>query len=140
MLAGQIAIILAITWMADRIHPGDFGPLYVTCMLGSIVFMAVGFIVGSLTKSPEIATGVTTPIQIVGLFATGLAIPLSLFPEKAVTILQHSPFGYLGDLFMRYLPGFSPTFSLLESGAVVGGLSLVGVLIAIRLFRWDSRD
>jgi len=115
--------------------------LILTLAIGAAAFACLGFALTTFIPNQEAAPAITQAVVLPLYFVSGVFVPESEIPEGVLQIADLFP---VRPLFEAFLAGFDPatTGSGLEPGhlAVVVAWGLVGLLIAMRRFRWSPRD
>ncbi len=107
-------------------------------LAGTLAFLAIGLLVGSIAKTSEGGAGLANLITLPMAFLSGAFIPLEAAPEWIQTVSKFLPMGYLvegmKDVMVR---GEGPEAALMPI-AVLLGFAVVITFIATRLFKWDT--
>ncbi len=119
--------------------PWDSIVRLIPAVLGGLaVFLGLGYLLGGVVGSGQLATNLATMIQVTGLFLSGASVPYSIMPDGVVQVLSWVPTSLLTDLVFwatgnsaQVHPWFA-TFAL----SLLAGVVLVG--LAVRTFRWDN--
>jgi len=105
---------------------------------GTLAFLAIGLLVGSIAKTAEGGSGLANLIVLPMAFLSGAFIPLEAAPAWLVTVSKVLPMGYLvegmKDVMVR---GEGPSAALLPM-AILLVFAAVVTFIATRVFRWDA--
>ena len=104
------------------------------------VTLGVGYLIGGLMKSGQGATNLATAVQLIALFTSGVAFPFTLLPESALKIVNLLPTAYFGDLLFWTTGSPLQRYSTWLDFLIVTICALVIVPLAIRTFRWDTRE
>lgn len=107
-----------------------------SCML----FLGLGYILGSLINSGQVAANITTLIQMIILFTSGVGVPFIILPDNVLKVLDWVPTTYFGDLLFWVSGSSAQRHSLGLDFAVVGGSAVIAVLAAVFIFKWDAGD
>lgn len=105
----------------------------------SVLFLGLGYIIGSLLGSGQAATNVATFVQLFVLFASGVAFPLGLLSDAVKRVLDLLPTTYFGDL-LYWVSGGSQRHMTWVDFAVVAVCAGLVVPVAIRTFRWEASN
>lgn len=107
-------------------------------LCGTLAFMSIGLLVGSITTSQQAATAIANVIILPMAFLGGAFVPLDFAPAWIREVSYAMPLRYLvtgmQDVMAR---GESATAALPAIGILLG-LSAVLTLISVRAFRWDA--
>ena len=104
-----------------------------TVVVGSATFAAIGLLLAG-TLRPEATLVVANTVFLVALLLGGVLVPLGELPEPIATIALISPVGALAEAFRVALGDGAGSLGHL---AIVGAWGAIGLLGAIRTFRWD---
>lgn len=106
--------------------------------LGSLAFMAIGMIVGGISKTPDAASGLANLLILPMAFLSGSFIPLEQAPSWMTTVSRVLPLGQLNNGMMDVMVRGEGVASLAEPALVLIAFTLVCGAIGLRLFRWDD--
>jgi len=105
---------------------------------GTLAFMSIGLLVGSIAKTQQAATAIANLIVLPMAFLGGAFIPLDVAPSWIREVSYAIPLRYLvtgmQDVMAR---GEGPAAALPAIGLLLA-LTVVLCLIAVRVFRWDE--
>lgn len=107
-------------------------------IIGSLAFLAIGFVVASFARNQEAADSLANAIAFPMLFLAGVFFPTDAAPAVLQPIIKLMPLRYLADglrnvmVLNKSLPAQWLNISVLVFTAVVG------FLLAMKLFRWES--
>ena len=105
---------------------------------GVLAFLSIGMLIGAWAKTQETAQAVTQLVVLPMAFLGGSFFPLDASPGWLRALSYVFPLRYLNEGMLNVMGrGLGPT-SALPQIAVLLGVAVVGALIAVRLFRWDS--
>ena len=106
-------------------------------LLGSLTFIALGYVLASFTKTEEAANGVTQVVQLPMLFLSGIFFPIATMGDALQTVARLLPLTYLGDALRQVMVDGTP-FAPLWVCTLVLLVWLVACFgIAARFFRWQ---
>ena len=106
-------------------------------VLGSLAFIALGYVIASFASTEESANGMTSVVQFPLMFLSGTFFPIESMPDALRTVARALPLTYLGDALRQVMVGgtaFSPLW-LCFAFLVVWLVVCFG--IAARFFRWQ---
>jgi ABC-2 type transport system permease protein len=106
-------------------------------LLGTLAFVAMGFIVGSAASTSETAMPLVQFISLPMLFLSGIFFPVDAGPAFIQPITRIMPLTYLGDALRQATVHATPLNQLWVDAAVLAGWLVFSFAISIRLFRWE---
>lgn len=133
-----VAQLLLGVYLLDADWPERPGPLVVAILLGAAAFAALGIAVTTLVRTSEGSSAVVNAIYLPMAFVSGVFFSREDMPAFLEAISDVLPLTYLLDLIRAaFVPGesFAPS-----SIAVVVVWGLVGLVVAVRMFRWEPRE
>jgi ABC-2 type transport system permease protein len=104
-------------------------------LLGPLFFVALGMLVGSISKSVESASVIGNIITFPMMFLSGTFFPLSIMPTYLQTLAHVFPLYYLID-GLNAVMVYSNYSSAVIDVVVLLVLSAIIFVAAIRVFKW----
>jgi len=106
-------------------------------LLGSITFIAFGYVIASFAATEDAANAMTSAVQFPLMFLSGTFFPIAAMPEGLQAVARILPLTYLNDALRQVMVGGTP-FSPLWVCVAFLLVWLVGCLgIAARFFKWQ---
>lgn len=106
-------------------------------VLGSITFIAIGYVIASFTPTEEAANGVTQVVQLPMMFLSGIFFPIATMGPLLQSVAKFLPLTYLADALRQVMVDGTPFASLWVCALVLGGWLVGSFLVAARFFRWQ---
>lgn len=106
-------------------------------LLGSSVFISLGYLICSFAKTTEAANGLVQAVQFPMMFLSGIFFPLSFLPASMLPVVKVMPLTYLGDSLRQIILGLSGEFNLLTGIIFLIGWLIITLFLAVRFFRWE---
>lgn len=103
----------------------------------SVLFLSLGYFIGSVFGSGQVATNVATFAGLFLLFTSGVAFPLELLSDSAKRVLDFLPTSYFGDLLF-WVSGGAQRYETALDFAVLFGSAIVAIPLAVKTFRWEA--
>jgi ABC-2 type transport system permease protein len=135
--AGTAIVGLALLVVVARVWfdvPWPQEPLaYVAAfMLGMSSLFAVGLLLAAVAPSSRVATAIGLPLFFAIMLLGGVYVPRVVLPELMIRIGDFTPPGVQGlqDAWLGTAPQLLPL-------TVLAGITLVGGVVASRVFRWE---
>jgi len=139
----MLALIAAIGWALYGVEvPWDRLPaILVTLVVGAAAFCCLGIALTAAIPSQDAAAPIVNAVLLPLYFLSGIFIPESELPSGVIHFADAFPLRHFFEaLFGAYVPsagGSGLEWGHLAAVAAWGGL---GLLIALRGFRWTPRD
>jgi ABC-2 type transport system permease protein len=106
-------------------------------VLGSVAFLALGYVVASFAMTEDSANGMTSIIQFPMMFLSGTFFPINAMPDVLQSIARIIPLTYLSDALRQVMVGGGAFAPLWVCAAVLLGWLVVCFGIAAVKFRWQ---
>ncbi|WP_135661536.1 ABC transporter permease [Halorhabdus rudnickae] len=132
VLTGVMLVVAAVLFDVTVVP----GPLAIALvLLGAIAFSALGMTLGSLLPNPDAASSLGGSIAFPMMFLSGVFWDMDIMPETLQTIGRLLPL-YQFHRGLRRLLITGTTDGVWPAFAMLGGMAVVFVALAIRLTRW----
>ena len=137
--AVQTAIFLGLGILAFGLKLTGSWPMIVPLLLcGTLAFMAIGLLAGSIAKTEEGAIGMANFVVLPMAFLSGSFFPLDGAPAWVRGVGQVLPLRHLNEgMLDTMVRGDGPRAALVPI-LILLGFTIVLTAIAARLFRWDE--
>ncbi|MFG2794368.1 ABC transporter permease [Streptomyces sp. NPDC048419] len=154
----QIALLIAVGGTAiDSPLPDNLPLLVLAIILGTLTFAMLAIALSGLLPSGEVSTWIVTPVILLMMMTSGVAIPLSSLPEWSRHITPYLPSSAVVDLLRTAYLGHDFASDPLGSHGFpavdfLGGFRAcaepilllcawiaLATFMARRFFRWDPR-
>ena len=134
----QTAVIVGVgaTFFNVQIS-GNWLLIGLLVVLGSLAFIALGYVIASFASSEESANGMTSVVQFPLMFLSGTFFPIDSMPDVLRTVARALPLTYLGDALRQVMVGGTPFSPLWLCFAFLAVWLVVCFGIAARFFRWQ---
>jgi len=104
-------------------------------ILGPMLFASLGMLVGTVAKNPETAGVIGNIVTFPMMFLAGTFFPLSMMPEYLQTVARVLPLFYVTEGLNNVMVYNNIPNALIDI-AVLGIITLVIFLLAVKLFKW----
>ena len=137
----QVLAQLAIgRYVLDAELPESPGSFAVAITLGAAAFAALGVAITALVRTAEGSSAVVNAIYLPMAFISGAFFSTQEMPRFLEVISEVLPLTYLLDLIrVTFIAGEGLDSAAGELAAVLGW-GTVGLVLAVRLFRWEPRE
>jgi len=111
----------------------------VTLVVGAAAFSCLGFALTCIIPSEDAAPAITNAIALPLYFISGVFIPENEIPSGVLNVADAFPIRHFFEAFFAaYEPGAGSGFELGHL-AIVAAWGLLGLVVALRYFRWMPR-
>jgi len=133
----QVSILFAVgIWFGLQMF-GSYLTLFVVVIIGSAIFLAMGFAIAGWAKNEDQAAPVANLISLPMLFLSGVFFPREAMPDFLATITGFLPLTYVIEALRAIV---NRGADLLSLGPELLGMAVwvvISFVIAVRLFRWE---
>jgi ABC-2 type transport system permease protein len=133
---GIVLLVIAAKVVYNLHFDGNPLAVLVGFVLASLSFFSLGFIIAGLAPTARVAQVVGMVIFYPMLFLSGAGFPSEVFPETIRSLSKFLPLTHVVTLLEGLWFGELWNAHLMEV-VVLGGMLIVGVVVATRTFRWE---
>ena len=134
----QAVIIVAVGTLLFGVEvTGPLALIAFFIVLGSLAFLALGYVIASFATTEDSANGLTSMIQFPMMFLSGTFFALEQMPDWLQSIARLIPLTYLSDALRQVMVDGTAFAPLTTCAAVLLGWLVVCFAIASRKFRWQ---
>ena len=135
-----MGIIIAIAIGLDLVTASNGVLVFAVSLIGLALFFTIGYLIGGVVSSGQLAANLSTLIQLLALFLSGAAIPFAILPDSLAAVLSKIPTSLFADLiFWAADSPLQRTSNPLLAFAVVIAVTVALFVVAVRAFKWDVR-
>jgi ABC-2 type transport system permease protein len=133
----QVAILFGVgIWFGLQMF-GDYLSLLVIVLIGSAIFLAVGFAIAGWAKNEDQAAPVANLVSLPMMFLSGVFFPREAMPDFLASITQFMPLTYVNEALRAVV---NEGAGLLSLGPQLLGMAVwmvITFVLAVRMFRWE---
>ena len=133
----QVAILFGVgIWFGLQMF-GDYMTLLIVVVIGSAIFLALGFGIAGWAKNEDQAAPVANLVSLPMMFLSGVFFPRDAMPDFLAAITAFLPLTYVIEA-LRAIVNEGAT--MMQLGPELLGMAVwvvISFLIAVRLFRWE---
>lgn len=138
----QALIILAVGVFVfggdlPGLKPGNLGWLLLIVLLGTVVFLNIGFILSAWASSPAAASGMGNAVALPMMFLAGAFFSTASLPWLLPYAAMVLPLTPMLDALREVAINSAPLWDTWPHLAALGAWALVTALIAVRVFRFQ---
>jgi ABC-2 type transport system permease protein len=116
---------------------GNYLTIAAFVVLGSVTFLALGYVIASFAKTEDAANGMVSFIQFPMMFLSGTFFLIDQMPNFLQPVARAIPLTYLSDALRQVMVEGTALNPLWVCAAVLGGWLVVSFGVAARFFRWQ---
>lgn len=138
--SSAVALMVARFFYNFSFNLGTIIPLLLTIALGALAWATIGTAITAFTRDVSSGQSLLSATYLPVLFLSGVFFPLSgepLWMQTVAKLLPAQPLAQSIEQILKTHAGFSGTSMI--SYVVLVGWCVVGCLIALRTFKWESR-
>lgn len=136
----QALILTTIAWaLFDLTIRGNPLLILFVILAGSLAFLAIGFAISSIAPNVETAASYSNLITFPMLFLSGVFFPVDSGPSWVEPITRVMPLSYLVDALREPMMRGQGISEIWSDLLILLATFVIGLAIAVRYFRWDSR-
>jgi ABC-2 type transport system permease protein len=107
-------------------------------IMGALVFIMLGFIISSFSKTTESAESFSNVISLPMMFLGDVFIPISVLPDYVQLISKALPLTYLSDTYRKVMLHGAGIEDIWTNVVILIIFGLIMFAGAVKLFRWDK--
>ena len=139
IVLGQLSVIFGFALFALEANIiGSIFDLYVCIIFGVLMFLTLGFSLGSLAKTQESVGVLATLFIYPQLVLSGVFFPLETLPEYIQPFAQILPLSLLADAMRSIASDGLSLIGVYSNFIGIGVWILIGTLISTKLFVWKE--
>jgi ABC-2 type transport system permease protein len=133
----QVAILFAVgIWFGLQMF-GDYATLAVIVLIGSAIFLAVGFAIAGWAKNEDQAAPVANLVSLPMMFLSGVFFPRDAMPDVLANVTQFMPLTYVNEALRAVVNEGAGVLSLGPQLLGMGVWVVITFVLAVRMFRWE---
>lgn len=135
----QLTVILGFAvFLLDVKILGSFASLYFVIVLGTVIFLCLGFAVGSLAKTQQAVAAVSTIVILPQIFLSGVFFPIEYLPDLVQPVAQLLPLTHVVHSMREITNNGMALFEIMPSLLGVAIWIVISFAVATRLFVWKE--
>lgn len=143
-LIHMVGVSLVICWSGAGIF-GATLPMHWTAYLGAWLLSAlatcgIGMAVGTLMPNPRAGMLVSQLFYLPAMMLSGLMFPKAMLPPSLALVARFLPASWSMDAMLQALDANANPGSMLRPMAVLALTFIVGLVVSLVLFEWDSQS
>jgi ABC-2 type transport system permease protein len=134
----QTALLIALGVLAFNLNiSGNYLYIILVVIIGALSFLALGFLIASLTKNMRSAAMASQAVAMPMMFLSGIFFSVEWVPTPLKVIAQCLPLYYLGDALRRVMIDSASLLDVWVDILVLVAMGAIAFLASIKFFRWE---
>lgn len=135
----QLSIVLAIgVFLLGLQITGDLASLFAVMLLGTALFLGIGFCLGSIAKTQESIQAVGNLVTLPQMLLSGVFFPIDSLPAVVQPFAQALPLSFVANGFRDIIVNGASLFDMLPTVLGLVVWVVISILLAIKLFVWKE--
>jgi ABC-2 type transport system permease protein len=131
-------LLLAALFLFDVIFVGSLVSLYFFIMLGIVIFLSIGFCLGSLATSQQAIMAIGNLVTFPQMILSGIFFPIESLPDLAQPIANLLPLSFVANGLREIAINGTGLMELIPEVIGMGVWTVLALVLAIRLFVWKE--
>lgn len=132
-----ILILFAATILDVRIL-GNFASFYLMIILGTFIFLCLGFCLGSVAKTQQSVMAVGNLVIFPQIFLSGIFYPIESMPELMQPVAQLLPLSFIATAMREIANNGAHLLEIMPSLIGIAVWLVIAFALAIRFFVWKE--
>jgi len=131
-------LILAAIFLFKVIFVGNIASLYVFIVFGTVIFLSIGFCLGSLAKSQQAIMAIGNLVTFPQMILSGIFFPIESLPELVQPVANFLPLSFISNGLREIAINGATLAELLPDilGMIIW--AIIAMVLAIKLFVWKE--
>jgi ABC-2 type transport system permease protein len=137
-LAMELALLTTFgAWALGVPFRGDVVSFLVVCVVGAMLFSALGILAASRARTIEGVSGLMNLVMVPMWLGSGVFFSYERFPEAIQPALQLLPLTALNDALRAIMIDGESVMAVPFEMAVMVGWCVLSLVVALKIFRWS---
>ena len=138
--AVQAAIVILLAVGYGYVGGAHLLRLIVTLLLGLALFFALGYLLASRSRNPDLITQISGVLPVIVLFLSGSVFPMYILPDWVQHAITFLPTTWFVQAASADLVGSDPFLNVYVLWAMMATATILLTLLASKLFKWDRTE
>ena len=135
----QLTVLILVAVLAlDVTIVGNFVSFYFIVMLGTFIFLCLGFCLGSIAKTQQAVMAVGNIVIFPQIFLSGVFYPIESMPELIQPIAKILPLSFVSTAMREIVNNGASLLSIAPSLLGIAIWFVIAFVLATRLFVWKE--
>jgi len=135
----QLSVLIAFAvFMLDVGIVGSFPAFYFIVILGTFIFLCLGFCLGSVAKTQQAVMAVGNLVIFPQIFLSGIFYPIESMPALMQPIAKLLPLSFISTAMREIANNGASLLDIIPSLAGIAVWFVIAFILATRLFVWKE--
>lgn len=135
----QLSVLLAIAVLILNASViGSFAALYFVVILGTIIFLCIGFCLGSIAKTQQAIGALGNLVIFPQIFLSGVFYPIDTMPDFIQPIASLLPLSFVATSLREIANNGSSLLDILPDLMGIAVWLVIAFILATRMFAWKE--
>ena len=135
----QLTVLIAFaTFVLDVRILGNFASFYFVIMLGTFIFLCLGFCLGSIAKTQQAVGAIGNIVIFPQIFLSGVFYPIESMPELVQPIARVLPLSFVSTAMRDIANNGAAMLEIMPSLIGIEVWFVISFVLATRLFVWKD--
>ena len=135
----QLTVLIAFaTFVLDVRILGNFASFYFVIMLGTFIFLCLGFCLGSIAKTQQAVGAIGNIVIFPQIFLSGVFYPIESMPELVQPIARVLPLSFVSTAMRDIANNGAAMLEIMPSLIGIAVWFVISFVLATRLFVWKD--
>lgn len=131
-------LILFAMFVLDVSIVGNFASFYLMIMLGTFIFLCLGFCLGSVAKTQQAVMAVGNIVIFPQIFLSGIFYPIEAMPELIQPIAKVLPLSFVSTAMREIANNGASLLAIAPSLLGIAAWFVLAFVLATRMFVWKE--
>jgi ABC-2 type transport system permease protein len=131
-------LILAAVFLFKVIFVGNMLSLYLFILLGTVVFLCIGFCLGSIAKSQQAIIAIGNLITFPQMILSGIFFPIEALPDLVQPMAKLLPLSFISTGIREIAINGASLLELFPQLVGVAIWAVIVMVLSIRMFVWKE--
>jgi ABC-2 type transport system permease protein len=133
----QVAILFGVGVAFGLQVFGDYLSLALIVLIGSVIFLGVGFAIAGWARNEDQAAPVANLVSLPMMFLSGVFFPRDAMPDFLAAITQFFPLTYVNEALRSIVNDGTSIVALGPQLLGMGVWAVLCFILAVTMFRWE---
>lgn len=135
----QLTVLLLVAVLALNVSiVGNFASFYLIIMLGTFIFLCLGFCLGSVAKTQQAVMAVGNIVIFPQIFLSGIFYPIESMPELIQPLAKVLPLSFVSTAMREIANNGASLLAITPSLIGIAVWFVIAFILATRLFVWKE--